>query len=384
MKKLLLMLFVVVTTFSMASLQDYQHNLDYDGDMTVPTTVSFHEHTMPNSIDDIDFNAPIRIFDLDAALLLGKLCFLCPTSNHATCEKCHNIDKGGFSNFPFPVGLNGEFDRTMKKYIEDWKVDLQPVGTPPFLNGWDFKNALTDGSLGIYGMNATVSIESLINFNPNNAKGWDGYYTQVFAAFDAHVQRGIAEEMSKFDFFNNLALKAFGKDKMTDDVVAVAIGIFEKSFITNQAPYQKYTRGEIAENKLRSKKGKDLFLKHCTSCHSGKAFGGHQRAMKIGKSDFEGFFRVTKDSSDYGMVVAPSLYNTKDASGKFHTEDQISNYRATNAHTIYDKNDPTWKPNLFELMELKKFVDWDLFDPYCGKRTLKIIDERTAKFKQEI
>lgn len=318
---------------------------------------------MPTSFEEIEYNSPIEIIDLDAAIVTGKLLFHMPANTFGTCANCHNAkDKGGFSNEPFPVGKRGLFDVMVKEFIPETEIDVQPVGTPSIMNLG--RNALTDGSLGWQGMNEDIDFEDLCDFNENNRKKFDGVYTQVFAAFDAHSQTPLIASAREIPLFNELMFRAFGDRYVTSTNVAAAIGIFEKSFVSWEAPFQKYVRGEIGREDLANAKGMDLFMNKCVSCHSGASFGNESRAQKIGNSSFEGFERVTGKLSDRGLITVPSLYGANLASGYFHNEECKTIKTAIKRHSVETTSS--------ERRKLNEFISKDLFDSQISNRVFRV------------
>jgi len=331
-----------------------------------------HPEPLPTDIADIPFDAPIPVYDYQAAATFGFLALHAPNAQHGACTTCHDVESSGFSLKPFPIGKRREFDKYIAKYLPDVKIDVQKNGTPDFTNlAWNW-NSLTHGGLGINGLNKNINPDSLIKFNPNNAKGWKGVYTQVFAAFDAHSQASLVPELRSIPYFNDLAYKAFKLKYVTDESVAVAIGITEQMFVTTEAPYQKALRGEIKFTDLKSPQGMELFLQPtCRNCHDGINFAGvTKRAHKVGLSETKGLFEITKQPADMNMITIPDVYNLKHASGLGHNESQKTLY----SWLKYDhsaQSFPTVEYSNSDYRELTKFLKHDLFDATLGQRVIK-------------
>ena len=137
----------------------------------------------------------------------------------------------------------------------------------------------------------------------------------------------IVEKMNMDSYLRQLNYQVFGDANIKDIHVITSIGMYEKSIVPTGARFQRWLRGEVKS--LHSYDGWQLFKElKCNSCHNGPAFGNRLLKPKIGESSFEGRFRMTKDSSDYGIVKVPQLYNLKDASTLFHSSDPISVYKA--------------------------------------------------------
>jgi len=142
-----------------------------------------------------------------------------------------------------------------------------------------------------------------------------------------------------------LSSKAFGKP-IDFAVVKSAISIFEQSLLTNENNVNKYIRGQDVKINY---KGLQLFDVNCASCHMQNTL-----SKKIGNSDFEGRFRLTKDSVDFGIVKAPRLENIKDSPGFFHNDEEVTLYRAIKRHDL--------ELSFREIHKIKSFITNDLHD----------------------
>lgn len=321
---------------------------------------------MPSNFHQIDYESPIEIKNLNAAIEYGKLSFHLKNA----CSSCHNAkDIGGHSDISFPVGgTQPMFDKLIAFHESETVIDLQTVGTPSIMNLG--KIALTDGALGLSGINSKIDSSKLCQFNKANRvfankPETPGFYKQIDAALGAHFLKDMVAAARSKETFNILAHHAFGDIQVTEENMAAAIGIFEKSFITWNAPYQKHLRGEIEFKDLKSPKGITLIKEKCVSCHSGVFFGNEKRSMKYGNSDFVGLFRVTKDSADIGQVVAPTLYNQKWNSGYFHDESERGIIGAIREHTDV-------KTTTKERRLIAKAMRFDLHDPDVSNRVFQL------------
>lgn len=368
-KYYLFVFFAIISTVSILTRCVEDENIPTSYDQTFTSdAVSLSKYRMPTDFDSIDFNAPIEVYDKKAAYLLGLFAFTCPSKNVVSCASCHDERKGGFPNESRPVGLNGRFDLYLKEFDQDVKIDFPPVNSPPFYNSAFVQTALTDGALGMGGMNATIDPILLEAFSEHNAKGWDGIYTQATVGLGAHDQTSIKEIMSEYDLFEYLSEQAF-QDTISETTISVSIGMFERLYVTYDAPFQKYIRNELSANKLSSEFGMTTFLNKCVNCHNGTAFAGNQRARKIAESDFVGFFRVTKDSADLYQIAVPQLYNLRESAGMFHTDEKLTVRAATKKHIeAYDM-----QLSKRELTQLQRFINNDLYDREASKRVLDFV-----------
>lgn len=325
---------------------------------TVSLSPPDSDYLLPVNSSEIDFKSPLHIANQEAAYQLGKLSFHIPASAHGSCASCHKIQNGGYSLEPLPVGNAGIFDIMYKDVNPSHRIDLPDLKTPAVVNVCFSENALSGAELGSSGFNSEVDRQLLSDFKNQNDKGFDGVFTQVDVGFDAHDISTIVALLKDLQGIDSLCNIAFGEEVSELSIIS-AIGIYEKSIVANEAPLQKFLRGEIDE--LYSPKGFELFKSKCANCHAPPALG-FTLSQKIGESDFAGRFRMTKDSLDIGVLKTPGLYNVWQSPAMFHNAEEITVYQAIKRHDL------GLTPK--ELRALRSFIRFDLTDPNL-KRYLK-------------
>lgn len=108
--------------------------------------------------------------------------------------------------------------------------------------------------------------------------------------------------------------KVFGKDSVTIDNIAKAIATYERSVVSNNAPYDRYQKGDKSAMSKSAVSGMKLFFgkARCSICHNGPAFTDsnfHNIGVKPAgplKEDL-GRYNVTKDENDKGAFKTPGL-----------------------------------------------------------------------------
>ena len=338
---------IAMLTISVLAFAGIDYNVE-----ALKITSQHKELILPKTAEEVDYNSPLNIKNLDAALQFGMLAFHSPlAADQGSCASCHNIERAGYSNEPFPFGNRGKFDEMMKRLFDVDDTDKPDIRTPAVVNCLTGENMLWGGELGSGGFNKDVDIDKLRKFKEHNTIGNDGVYTQVDVGLDAHNISSLVAACMDDERLQTLSKKAFGYD-VSDITLITAIGIYEKSVISSDANFQRFVRGEVDE--LHEPEGFVLFMENCYSCHSGAAFGNEDLAHKVGVSKFEGRFRLTGENKDKNVVKVPGLYNVSDAPGYFHNAEQITLYKAIRRHN------PTIKRT--DITKIKRFLQKDLHD----------------------
>ena len=200
----------------------------------------------------------------------------------------------------------------------------------------------TDGlstSLGMQGSNTGLNSPTVFNSGFLWRLNWDGSAATLEEQADGPV--AAAKEMGGMswqDVIDKLKrspdyVKAFNRaydDGLTSDNIKDALGTFQRSLFTPNAPFDRYLRGDNDAISDDAKTGYDLFKSYgCITCHQGMLVGGNmfQRVGVFGdyfadrgnviKSDF-GRYNVTLDDSDRHVFKVPSLRNITRTAPYFH------------------------------------------------------------------
>lgn len=261
--------------------------------------------------DDHDYKAipqdprnPLNSFKV----LLGKKLFCEPglaitpkqtESKHLySCASCH-IPAAGFSagikqgigEGGIGFGVYGEARIPNKDYIVD-EIDVQPLKTPSVINGAFNRTTLWNGQFGAVGPN--VGTESAwIDGKPTgkNKLGFEGVETQAIAGLDVH-RLDVDIDFITSNYYKewfDLAFPEIPESKRYTKLTAgLAIAAFERTVIAEEAPFQKWLRGEKKAMTDNQKKGALLFFDkgNCNACHDGPALNS-EAFFALGMSDFE-------------------------------------------------------------------------------------------------
>ena len=149
---------------------------------------------------------------------------------------------------------------------------------------------LWNGSLGATGVNiGTEALWSNPKFS-SNLLGFQGIETQAIAAITAHRMKVDTAWFSADSTYKNLFDIAFPDlattARISPTTVGLAIAAYERTLLPNQAPFQKWLKGDKVAMSSDEKLGGRLFFTKagCVNCHSGPALNS-MNFYSLGMSD---------------------------------------------------------------------------------------------------
>lgn len=246
---------------------------------------------------------PIRPIPLtqeldDRKVALGDLLFHDPqlsSNNTISCATCHSLHQGGVD------GL--------------------------------------ENSEGMLGSNTGLNSPTVFNSGFHWQLNWDGSAATLEEQADGPI--AAAKEMGGISWQEIVEklkrspeyLTAFNRsypDGMTRENIKDALGTFQRSLYTPNAPFDRYLRGDEKAISQDAKAGYNLFKSYgCVTCHQGMLVGGNMFQTvgvfgdyfadrgNIIKSDL-GRYNVTNDESDRHVFKVPSLRNVTRTAPYFH------------------------------------------------------------------
>jgi cytochrome c peroxidase len=213
---------------------------------------------------------------------LGKILYFDPRlsgSNWISCATCHNPGLGWGDGLPRPLGHGQkELDRH----------------SPTIINSGYFEAQFWDGR--------AKSLEE-------QALGPIGSQVEMKQDLDE-----LVKELKAIPGYVVLFKKVFPKEGINEITIAKAIGTYERSVVSKNAPYDKYFAGDKSAMSASAINGMKLFFgkAKCSICHNGPTFtdsGFHNIGVKQHgplKQDL-GRYNVTKDDFDRGAFKTPGL-----------------------------------------------------------------------------
>lgn len=132
----------------------------------------------------------------------------------------------------------------------------------------------------------------------------------------------IAERLKQIPEYVEMSNKVFGRDPDAY-VITRAIGIFERTIISGNSPYDSFINGNKSALTVAAQKGANLFFSErtgCSNCHSGFNFTDYSFANN-GLYEFYGDIgreRFTGNEDDRALFKVPTLRNIAVTSPYMH------------------------------------------------------------------
>jgi len=273
-----------------------------------------------------------------------------------SCASCHQALAGfksgvlqGIAEGGEGFGLAGEGRHLMMGFDADsadpeMLPDVQPLTSPAVLNVayqdvmlWNgqFGNAI-NGVVNL-GLDETV-LMPVGTPKAANSRQLAGVETQAVAGLGVHrlkvVDDTVLQSNSTYQALFDRAFPQGSLDVLED--AGKAIAAYERTILANQAPFQRWLRGETSAMSVEELRGALLFFgaAGCSQCHRGPAFSSEVGAteaemfMAIGFADFDidnpavtghvddasakGRGGFTGEAADNYKFKVPQLYNLLD------------------------------------------------------------------------
>ena len=258
-----------------------------------------------------------------------------------SCASCHFASAGfqagrfqGISEGGAGFGMNGEGREANALYSEE-QLDVQPLKSPPTLNTAFQKNMLWNGQFGATGVN--VGTEALWTVGTPievNTMGFEGIEVQAIAGLKVHrfkVNMPFLESTGYKALFDQAFPDVLPAERYTRVNAGLAIAAYERTLLSNKAPFQQWLKGAKTALTEQEKRGAILFFDKadCASCHNGPALNAMEfyalgfadlnscpeEVFKagLGNDAYLGRGSFTKNPNDNYKFKVPQLYNLKDS-----------------------------------------------------------------------
>ena len=146
--------------------------------------------------------------------------------------------------------------------------------------------------------------------------------------------KNIILKLSKSKFYKKWFFKSFGDSIISGERTLKALSQFQITLVSTNSKYDRVKKGNEIFN-LKEKKGYEIFLKKCNSCHREPLFSNYQfskNGLPIDKTlnDY-GRVVITKNPEDSLSFKIPSLRNLSYSSpymhdGRFKTLHEVINH----------------------------------------------------------
>ncbi|GAA4822179.1 cytochrome-c peroxidase [Algivirga pacifica] len=200
-------------------------------------------------------------------------------------------------------------------------------------------------SKGVTGKSLLRHTPSLWNAKKQQALFWDGGARNLESAAFGPLRH--VDEMGNQDL--NLLLsrlknkgdypvlfkEAFGSDTITSAALVRALAQYQRIILPPKSRYDSVLQGTLVFSEVETK-GKKLFERYCTSCHTTPDFTDyayHNNGLDSQFSSdkegvYQGRYRITLDSLDMGKFKTPSLIGVSKTApymhdGRFKTLNEV-------------------------------------------------------------
>lgn len=174
---------------------------------------------------------------------------------------------------------------------------------------------------GVRGQKGDRSAPTIINSGYFHFQFWDGRAQHVEGQALGPIENpvemdlkldALVEKLNKIEGYRTQFQKVFGTD-VTEDGIAKAIGAFERTILSGNAPYDRYKAGDTTALSAAAERGMKVFFHeaNCSACHSGPNFSDgafHNLGVGIHGSSVDwGRYNVSNLEGDKGAFKTPTL-----------------------------------------------------------------------------
>ena len=304
-----------------------------------------------------------------------------------SCASCHFAQAGfqagrfqGIADGGIGFGVNGE-GRVKGALYQGVDVDVQAIRTPSAMNIAYQPIVLWNGQFGATDLNVgTESQWTEDTPKETNHLGFEGTETQAIAGLEVHrldMDGGIVNNYTVYKNLFDDVFSDFPESERYSKVTAgLAIAAYERTLLANEAPFQKYLKGDKTAMTDIEKRGALVFFEkaNCANCHNGPAlnemdfhaygmkdlFTCPEETFKSNATSVEnkgrgGFTGIAEDMFKFKV---PQLYNLTDSPFFGHG----SSMRTVREVVEYKNNAVAENPNVTDGQLSEDFVPQNLSD----------------------
>lgn len=280
-----------------------------------------------------------------------------------SCASCHFASAGfqagrwqGIGDGGSGFGLNGEGRVPMLSIYSGTELDVQPIRSPSAMNGAWQEVTLWNGQFGGTGINKGTE-HSWGEETPKvvNHLGYEGLESQAIAGLKVHrmeISREAVESLGYLEQFDEVFADWPEGERYNRETAGLAIAAYERTLLSNQAPFQQWLRGNDNAMTDQELRGAIIFFDqqrgNCVSCHTGPALSSME-FHALGMDDLhdcpESVFLTSTDGpevfgrggftgrpEDNYKFKVPQLYNLADSpfyghGSSFRSLEEVISYK---------------------------------------------------------
>jgi cytochrome c peroxidase len=261
-----------------------------------------------------------------------------------SCSTCHVPEAGfkpgkaqGIADGGIGFGILGE-ERIRNINYEENEMDVQGARPLSMINVAYAENTMWNGSFGSTATN--IGTEDIWEDNPafhGNKEGFQGIEAQNFEGMKLHrlsMTPESAGELGYKELFDASFPEYSEEERYSTQTAALAISAYIRTIFPNEAPFQKWLKGEEFAMSSQEKKGAILFFDKagCINCHKTPGLSSleyhaigvddmYQRpSFGTSSEDIRNLGRAsyTGNTEDNYKFKVPQLYNLSDTPFYFH------------------------------------------------------------------
>ena len=227
----------------------------------------------------IAVTSPVDNPQTSQKIALGKLLFWDPIlsgTKQVACGTCHHASMGYSDNLDLSIGVNGQGLGATRHFLLPNNIPFVKRNSPTIINT-AFNSINTSGiceptTAAMFFDNRTHSLE-LQSLEPmKTLEEMRGNVISLTAIMDTIVLR-----LKNIQQYSQLFTDAFQTtNAVTLQNLGKAIASFERSIVSNHAPFDEYIRGNLSALTATQIQGMNAFTTNgCNKCHSGPMFSDY-------------------------------------------------------------------------------------------------------------
>lgn len=261
-----------------------------------------------------------------------------------SCATCHLPEAGfypntfqGIADGGSGYGSLGE-DRVMNVDYVESELDVQSIRPLSLVNVGFVENTFWNGQFGSGGVNeGTEDVWDQLPETELNKLGFSGIETQNMEGLHTHrikINKEILDTYGYTDLYDKVFRNVPIEERYTVETASLAYSAYIRSIISDEAPFQKWLKGDNKAMSDDAKKGGMLFFgkAQCNLCHYNENLGSpefqalgvynmyQQPSYNTSVEDRRNLGRggFTGKEEDNHKFKVPGLYNVADNNFFFH------------------------------------------------------------------
>ena len=273
---------------------------------------------------------------------LGKLLFYDPVlsgNKDVSCATCHHPNFGYTDGLDLPIGVGGEGQGTNRRFRPTGGGTLTKRNAPTLLNvafnGMDVHGSYTPVTAPMfYDLRAkSLEAQSLVPIAQFEEMRGD-----VFS--EANAIDSVLARLRAIPAYRTQFSQIFGgANAVTAQNLGKTIAAYERTLLANNAPFDRYRRGDKSAMTEAQKRGMVLFIQNgCNTCHNGPMFSDYKTHV-LGVVDNEKLSSTDKGEKGKYAFRTPTLRNIALTAPYMHSGKQQSLANVLNFYDVVKDGD---------------------------------------------